>query len=352
MNRMPQDTLLPAAPRTAPLPADSAAAAPAAPSSSAAGFSVSRILEALPADATPAQQDSAVQANLPARPRFLSQRPDTLGLPGLETRAPWPTLECLPVAYRESFFAGNVFYEAGGSAASLGMVAEPLPYTLRRDDGVTALLLLGFFFLIFVIASGRRFFRQPFKEFFFAPRRRAEAAVAETGSEKRHRAVLMLQTSLVLGLFFFDYAQESTDLFMGRLSPHVLLAVHAAVCLAYFGAKHLLYDFVNWIFFDKALRQEWIGAYRFLLTAEGTLFFPLALVTVYFDLPLNAVGWGLAVILLAAKLLLLGKTFSIFFRKIHGVLHLFVYFCALELMPLLALCKILVYITSQLTVKY
>ena len=47
-----------------------------------APFNVKRIIESLPENATPSQQDSAVQANLPQRPSFRSTQPDTLNLPG------------------------------------------------------------------------------------------------------------------------------------------------------------------------------------------------------------------------------------------------------------------------------
>ena len=44
-------------------------------------FNPKKIIESLPADATPAQQDSAIQAMLPPRPTVRSARPDTLIFP-------------------------------------------------------------------------------------------------------------------------------------------------------------------------------------------------------------------------------------------------------------------------------
>lgn len=51
-------------------------------------FNAARIIDALPADATPAQQDSAIQANLPERVRIRSTRPDTLEIPGIPAKNP------------------------------------------------------------------------------------------------------------------------------------------------------------------------------------------------------------------------------------------------------------------------
>jgi hypothetical protein len=50
--------------------------------------------------------------------------------------------------------------------------------------------------------------------------------------------------------------------------------------------------------------------------------------------------------------LLLYKTFLIFFPKFYGTLHLIVYFCTLEIMPLLAVFKVLIRVTDELIVKF
>ncbi len=314
-------------------------------------FSVYRILQSLPEGATPAQQDSAVQAHLPVRKRFFSNRPDTLGIPGIKAKVPYRKVEDLPLLYRKSFFENTTYYHAEVDGSSLGMTADPLPYMLRRDDWVTGILLICFFFLMVVISSGKRFFLLQFKHFFFATHDREQAFEMETGREKRYMVFLVFQTSLVLGLLFFDYTQGLPDFYPGRLSPHFLLGIEAAVCLLYFGVKRVLYGFMNWIFFDRFQRVKWMKTFLLLTGLEGTLLFPLALVMVYFDMPVHNVGLCFLSILLLVKILMLYKAFSIFFRKNHGLLHLIMYFCALELVPLTALWRILVYITDRLIIK-
>lgn len=351
MNRIPQDTLdrVPVDEMLRQTGTDSLSVDTAAPGRPS--FSVWRILQSLPECATPVQQDSAVQANLPMRERFLSDRPDTLGIPGIEARSPYRTVADFPAFYCESFFSDSRFWQTEVSANTLGMEADLLPYMLRRDDWVTGVLLVCFFFLILVISNGKRYFQQQLKNFFFATRSADVFVAVETGSEKRHMAFLICQTSLVFGVLFFDYVLDTFDVFLGWLSPHLLLGVYAAVCLLYFGVKRLLYGFVNWIFFDRFRRMKWTRSNSLVLALEGTLLFPLALVTVYFDMPLRNVALCFLLGLACLKILLFYKAFVIFFRKIHGFLHLIVYFCALEIMPLLALWKMLMYITDNLIIK-
>ena len=66
---------------------------------------VRQVLSWLPANATPEQQDSIVQAHIKPCPITWSEQPDTLHLPG------WPVGHSfrdvsLPKYYRESYFAG------------------------------------------------------------------------------------------------------------------------------------------------------------------------------------------------------------------------------------------------------
>lgn len=349
MRQAPSDSLTTVAPA-----ADRAAAsAPAAvrPDSTPAAavpFEVEHLLQALPADATPSQLDSAVQAALPRRERFRSGCPDTLSLPGLPGRVPSAGIGADDV-WGGGFFTGNPLYAATGQPRP-GMAGEPLPYTLRTDDAVTCLLLLCFFVLIGVLTRGRRRMVAGCKRFFF-PRRRREDSAADTGSEKRRHMFLLLQLCLVLGLFAFDYMQDTVDLFLCPFSPHVLLGLNVGLCFGYFLLRRLTYGFLNWIFFDKEARREWGESYTLLTGAEGLLLFPLALLAVYADIPLPGVVFGLLGLLLLVKLLFIFKTYVIFFRKKHGFLHLIVYFCALEMVPLLALCKLLARITEVLEYK-
>ena len=71
-----------------------------------------QVLHELPRDATPAQQDSAIQATFQPKEIRYSDRPDTLHLPGYGKGKSALEITTLPKYYRESFFA----YSANGFA--------------------------------------------------------------------------------------------------------------------------------------------------------------------------------------------------------------------------------------------
>lgn len=81
--------------------------------------------------------------------------------------------------------------------------------------------------------------------------------------------------------------------------------------------------------------DQWAKAWLFLTAIEGVLFFPALLLEVYFALSLQtAVIYG-AILVIIVKLLSFYKCNTIFFKHNGGIVQNILYFCALELMPLL-----------------
>lgn len=306
-------------------------------------FHPADIIESLPEDATPAQQDSAVQANLPERMQVRSTRPDTLNLPGWDIPSGDVSFSTLPSFQDEGFFQHSPVYHPEIPFRPFGRISEPLPYLLRNDNWVACILLCCFFVVVSILAANRSGIQKRIQNFFLNRVDKDLLFGTKTGREMRHAVFLYLQTGLLAGLIYFDYVQTTYDLFMVPVSYHALLGIYIAVCWLYLCLKQVVYAFVNWVFFDKQARKTWGESYSFLVAGEGILFFPLALVMVYFNLPAHLALSCLVLLLIFVKLLLFYKTFYIFFHSFHGVLHLIVYFCALEIMPLFGLWQALIY---------
>lgn len=129
-------------------------------------FNPKKIIESLPADATPAQQDSAIQAMLPPRPTVRSARPDTLNLPGWQIPSAKTALSVQDIRYDENFFSTSPYYHAEINIDPAGMDADPLPYLLRHDDWVTGILLCCFLVVMTIFANSKKFIKQRLQDFF------------------------------------------------------------------------------------------------------------------------------------------------------------------------------------------
>lgn len=300
---------------------------------------------------TPQQIDSAIQANLPARERFLSDRPDTLCIPGLPGRNP---LESGGLSLGESILDARQPMQLYPELhfRSPWHEAVRAPYKLCGDDMVTGSLLLCFFVLVGFVGHTRGQLMQQTRDFFRASQGRNGTFDKVNAIPALPRLVAFLHLCLLAGLTVFAYARLSNDVFFDSASLWTLLGVYVGSFVVYFIVKRMLGGFVNWIFFSQTQRKLWTESNAYLVAIESILLFPVALAFVCLDLPPAKAIWLLLAALATAKFLLAFKALSIFFPKSYGLFHLFAYLCALELMPILALWKSLAFITDSLIIKY
>lgn len=223
-----------------------------------------------------------------------------------------------------------------------GIPGDPVPYRFKTDNFVTIILLLVFFLVVWVVSRSRRFLEANLKDF-FRTRKRENLFAEHTETELRGQVFLIFQTCFVLGILFFDYTQNYMAEVFNQVSPYKILGTATAVCLVYYLMKLLLYNVVNAVFFDRERNEQWIEAYLLCILGLGLALFPVALLVVYFDLSFRMVVILSLCVLLVVKVLLFYKCLSLFFRSPLGWIHLILYFCTLEITPLLLLWQALAF---------
>lgn len=228
-----------------------------------------------------------------------------------------------------------------------GKAGDPVPYRFRTDNFVTIVLMVSFFLVVWVISRSRRFLAHSVKDFFHV-RVRENLFAERTDNELRGQIFLVFQTCFVLGILFFDCTQELQTEVFNQVSPYKILGVSTAICSLYYLLKVGISTFVNNIFFPRDKCERWAESYMLTVLALGLSLFPVALLVVYFDLSFHHMVVLSCSLIMANKLLLLYKTYSIFFRYTLGWVHLILYFCTLEATPLLILWRALTYANSYL----
>ena len=165
---------------------------------------------------------------------------------------------------------------------------------------------------------------------------------------KRKRALVALLFCVQCALLIFISVHDFH--LVSPVTPSwLLLGVYTLVMGGYLCIKQGLYHWVHQIFFPKDQRLLWRNKYAFLLMVETVTMSPVVLVFIFLHLNILLAFQILAVVLLFVKIWLLWQCFSVFFRKKHGYLHLFVYFCTLEGAPLMVLSASVIEITRSLT---
>lgn len=307
-----------------------------------------QVLRLLPKDATPAQQDSAIQAWFePGEIRY-SEQPDTLHLPGHGIPRNLMAVD-IPQYYRENFFSKDSLYHPELDGGRYGVAGDPVPYTIKNDDILTGLLLFSFLLIVITFAHSSTFLVKQFKDFFRNPR--GETNI-ETGTEIKVQLVFVVLTSVMLSLLYFFFAKTwIADTYI-LSSEYTLLAIFGVVFAVYFFLKFWLYEFINKIFFGRRINKKILTSNLFIVSLEGVALFPIVLLLSYFSLsPQNAALYCILVVVFV-KILTFYKTNTIFFRQNADVLQIILYFCALEIVPLIILWGGLAFIANNLKVNF
>jgi hypothetical protein len=106
------------------------------------------------------------------------------------------------------------------------------------------------------------------------------------------------------------------------------------------------------VFFDGKRNGQWMKSLLFVVAAEGLLALPAVVMGPYFDLSIHKIELYFVAMLILVKLLTFYKCFIIFFRQNVVSVQIILYLCALEMLPLLALWRVLDFTANSLKINF
>lgn len=301
--------------------------------------SPAQILSWLPKTATPWQQDSAIRANYKFPEVDWQHAPNPMRTPTTKADAKIEGSLTRPMYYSHSLVQPDSIYRPEYAVYNRGVAGDPVPYTIAGDSVVTSVLIFCFVLAVIALAKSGNFLQRQFRSF-FRSQREGTTVVTETSAELRFQLFLVAQTCLLFAIIVFFFSRD----FAGRsiaIAHYQVLGLLTVIFMVYFSVKGGLYTLVNWVFFDNKKNEQWIKSALSLVSAEGMLLFPVVLLLAYFNLSIQTAAVYAVAVVALAKLLSFYKTYLIFFKRNIAVVQSFLYFCALELMPLGTLCGVL-----------
>ena len=308
------------------------------------------VLSWLPRSATPAQQDSAIQAHFKPSEIRWSTRPDTLHLPGHDKGRSMLDVD-LPQYYREGFFSKDSLFHPELPGGRYGVAGDPVPYTVQHDNVIISLLLLLFVLATIAFSNSRHFVVRQTKNF-FSTNREGMTDITETAVEIRFQAFLTFLNSLLLSILFYFYTLN----FIGETflldSQYHLIAIFLGMTVVYYLVKTMLYAIVNNVFFDGKKNRQWMKSFLFITSIEGVSLFPLVVVWTFFDISIQNAVIYVVIVISIVKILELFKCFLIFFRQNVVKLQIILYFCTLEIIPMALLWGALVFTANSLKINF
>ena len=272
-----------------------------------------QILRTLPKDATPAQQDSAIQAAFHPGEIHYSSRPDTLRLPG-EPLGKSVYEVSIPQYYKETYFTSDSLMHPEINGGRMGIAGDPIPYLVSNDSLMTSVLLAFFILTILVVSRSMRFIIYQFKSFVYPGSSFDSIEYKETAGEVNYQFFLCFQTGALLSLSCY-YCLVDTTTETYTIGTYQLLGLFLLAVFGIFLLKELFYVWANWTFFSAHQIGESVRTRLFLTSFEGVLLLPVVLVYTFFALPTKILLISTVLIIVFIKLLSFYKVYRIFFQR-------------------------------------
>ncbi len=254
--------------------------------------------------------------------------------------------------YPEGFFAQGGQLHTETTWHDTGYDPKPLSPQPWRDDWMTTIVLLCLIAIFLMLRrSGKQLCLQA--SLFFLPLHGRETNT-DTPSliDTPFTLFAVLLLSLVEAFVTLWYVVFERQVFLGRLSPYLMLGLLTLCFMAVTFVKFTLYRFIDWVFFDKQKNLTWWGHYKMLFVVEALALFAVITFGTYLGISPKTLFHTSVYIVVFVKLLLLVKGYQIFFAKFHGIFHEIVYLCTLEAAPLLLAIKVLTQFARNLNVIF
>ena len=236
-------------------------------------------------------------------------------------------------------------------SSSFGMSGTLVPYSLRSDNAISAILLVCFCLIVILGTHSHGLFTRQLKMLFRAPRENSDS-VRETSGEVNVMITFVVISSLLLGI--------SANLYITEVfNPHFLIGTNAiivlilsALFLFYFFAKWFFQSQVNLVFFGGKRNIQFIKDQLFMTACWSILLYPIVMLLIYFDLSIKSAAIYFGFVVIFYEILTFYKSWLIFFRQKGHFLQNILYFCALEITPLLVFLCAVVMIINRLKINF
>ena len=222
----------------------------------------------------------------------------------------------------------------------VGVEENLAAYNAGTDNMLSTSVFVMIVVALLALSASWGFILRQSRNFFYRENEHT-TNVPDTNKEIRSQIVLVAFATFVFSVMYFAYYTHVNDVHAMAMSKNLLMLVFVGVFVAYMLVKIGLYQFVNWVFFHGKEIEQWNKSQLYITTMEGVLMKPVALLFIYGKLPLTTALICVGFVIILCKLCTFYKCYLIFFRRFAAFLQIFLYFCALELIPLAALVGIL-----------
>ncbi len=212
-------------------------------------------------------------------------------------------------------------------------MGEPIPYYMKSDDVVTVVLIVCVILVTLALTMigkpwSRKIAQLPLFNF-----RQNDLNVTETPGGIQ--PFLFIQMGLAVSLLLIDITiRMNQPLVELPLSSSALLAFYMMLAAAFLVFRWLLYRFVLWMFVPPVQIPFIMEAWTNSVCLEGVLLLPMMMVDIYYNMHSVLFVIVILVVSITPRIWLFYWQKKLFSLNLYGSLLIFLYFCALEILPI------------------
>lgn len=220
-------------------------------------------------------------------------------------------------------------------AAAHGIYPAPPPFDATTDDGIVTAFLLTFVIIVVFLLQLRISQKNIAKNFSDnTPNAPANPLPSTLGGFFSLAAGIPVGIALVWAARSLNFQLPSMLQEMGNLE---LSLIGGLAFWLYAALKCGLYRIINTAFFNTVTTKRWTFLLYSVTALSGAVLFALVLLAVFLPLSIQTTLFAALAIVILGKIALLVAYFHTFLPLKVSVIHIIVYFCALEAAPFLLL---------------
>ncbi len=217
----------------------------------------------------------------------------------------------------------------------------------KETNVIFLIFLLCFLMIAFAFLRGKQMIARMTRDLFQA-QSHSSIFFETTGNDFRNKLILFFQSIIISSIFVYTCLIHLKEYTPDVTKSLLLIGCFSGLIFIYFLYKWIFYKIISSVFFNRNAFEDWMNTCISLVSFHGLImFFPVFL---SFYIP-NTFYFALGVVFLwfvVISVIIIYKSYVIFFNNLNYLHYLFLYLCAQEIIPLFLLYKGVIYIFNLL----
>lgn len=222
-----------------------------------------------------------------------------------------------------------------------GIEGEERAVPIGADSGILSLVTGLLLMMMLIVHRCRKLFGALWQEL-LGMRRRANAFDDRTSGESSALTLMAVQWSVCAGILLYCALRSGSADGAGPLTraPFVAMAMLVGLAMAYYAAQLATYWLLGYVFADASGRKLYVQGFTASQSLLGFALLIPALVSIFYQAAVPAMACVAAGLYILARIIFIIKGFRIFYHNFGSLLYFILYLCAVEILPLILVCRL------------